>query len=131
MILGGDGTEKPGLARVWSLEENGDQLSPPLHHSEPVLDVAFEADGTAVRTSARHFTNRWEAATGQRLDRPLPENTRLVDMSPGGDRPLALGQDGVLKLYVGGDSPSWRWRPRRRPGGGGAPVFSQTTATVC
>jgi WD40 repeat protein len=105
VIVGGAGTDKPGLAQVWSLEEKGDRLSPPLHHAEPVVEVSFEPDGTAVRTrDSRHTVTRWEVATGHPLDvTPLPAKSRVVAISPKGDRHVVLTPDGVPHLYIGGD----------------------------
>jgi WD40 repeat protein len=123
IVLGGEGNDKPGLAQVWSLEENGGRLSPALLHAEPVIDVSFEAGSTVIRTrDARHSVFRWEIATGRLMEiSPLPERSRVVALSPSGDRHVVLDSDGVLKLYVGGDrafvalsaAPTPEWRSAR------------------
>ena len=105
LVVGGSGKDKPGLAQVWSLEEKSERLSPPLHHAEAVVEVSFESGGTVVRTrDDRHTVARWEIATGHPLDTvPLPNKSRLVALSPAGDRHVALGPDGVPQLFTGGD----------------------------
>ena len=105
VIVGGEGKEKPGLAQVWSLEEKGDRLSPPLHHALPLIEVAFDRGGTAVRTrDSRHTRYRWEIATGQPMGVwPRSEQSRLVALSPTGNRHVEIGTDGRLRLYIGGN----------------------------
>ena len=123
VVLGGTGTDKTGLAQVWSLEEKGSRLSPPLHHAGPVIEVSFDSGGTAIRTrDSRHSVFRWEIDSGHPIEvSPLPENSRLVALAPSGDRHVVAGADGVPKLYVGGDRafvtlsapPPAEWRTAR------------------
>jgi len=103
VILGGAGTDTPGLAQVCSLEENGDLLSPSLHHAEPVVEVSFEPSGSAVRTrDARHTVAHWDIATGRPLEvTPVPDKSRLVALSPSGDHHVVVRPDSVLHLYNG------------------------------
>src|SRR5439155_8344874 len=64
---------------------------------------------------------RWEVATGRPLDvAPLPDKSRLVALSPAGDRHVVVGPDGAPRLYASGDrglvalpAPGSEWRSAR------------------
>lgn len=67
-ILSGN---KDGRARLWNWQ-TGQQICPPLQHTDEVMCVAFTADGQHALTGARSGTLRiWELTTGKIISPPV------------------------------------------------------------
>lgn len=88
------------LVRAWEVEGLR-ELVPQVRHEGPVAGVAFSADGTRIVSgSYDHTLIRWDAASGEALDRRHASPGFVFDAAFLGERLVSGGQAGLLRLWA-------------------------------
>ena len=88
-----------GTARLWDTG-SGHSIGPPLVHQERVNSVEFSPDGKDVITRTGRAIRRWNAATGEPIDKLLErESVWDAVFSPDGKTILAASSDNGDRLW--------------------------------
>jgi WD40 repeat protein len=76
--------------------------TPLLHHQGPILDAAFNTDGTLVATASDDGTvSIWDTAFGERSVGPIANDAGVnsVRFMPEGDRIVTASKNGFVRLW--------------------------------
>ena len=98
-------------ARVWNTA-TGAPVTPPLQHSEAILEAGFSADSTVVATASRDRTTRiWDAATGQQLHTSIRSGSgsAFLVFPPKGRSLLITAGSSLTVVDLAPDQPAPTW----------------------
>jgi eukaryotic-like serine/threonine-protein kinase len=86
--------------RLWD-PVSGQPYGEPFRHTGPLEEMAFNADGTRILTTASRSARLWDVATGRPIGGPYAHasSVRGASISPDGSRIVTAAADGLARFW--------------------------------